>query len=126
LLSLSVTIYASEIRDWQTVDGKEYKGALLLLTDDGNVQIYDDNSHNTVVLPFKSLCEEDQEYLKGHSNPFQIDGETQWQTIVSTKLHYTLIFTDAEEGKYIRLQAAWVTPRIQNGPWSEEVRELIN
>jgi hypothetical protein len=37
-----------------------------------------------------------------------------------------LIFTDAEEGKHIRLQGAWINPRIQNGPWSEEVRELIN
>ncbi|MDR1486082.1 MAG: hypothetical protein LBT09_14850 [Planctomycetaceae bacterium] len=73
MLSLSVSIYASEIRDWQTVDGKEYKGALLLLTDDGNVQIYNDNSHTTLILPFKSLCDEDQEYVKGHSNPFQID-----------------------------------------------------
>jgi hypothetical protein len=57
---------------------------------------------------------------------YLVDGETQWQTVVSTRLHYTLIFTDAEEGKHIRLQAAWVNPRIQNGPWSEEVRELIN
>jgi hypothetical protein len=57
---------------------------------------------------------------------YLMDGETQWQSIVSTRLHYTLIFTDADEGKYIRLQAAWVNPRMQNGPWSEEVRELIN
>ena len=57
---------------------------------------------------------------------YLVDGETQWQTVISTRLHYTLIFTDAEEGKYIRLQAAWLNPRMQNGPWSEEVRELIN
>jgi hypothetical protein len=71
------------------------------------------------------------EYLKdgkyaGFILKYLMDGETQWQSIISTKLHYTLIFTDAEEEKYIRLQAAWVNPRIQNGPWSEEVRELIN
>jgi hypothetical protein len=57
---------------------------------------------------------------------YLIDGENQWQSIVSTRLHYTLIFTDAEEGKYIRIQGAWVNPRMQNGPWSEEVRELVN
>jgi hypothetical protein len=57
---------------------------------------------------------------------YLIDGETQWQSIVSTKLHYTLIFTDAEEGKRIRIQGAWINPRIQNGPWSEEINELIN
>jgi hypothetical protein len=37
---------------------------------------------------------------------YLVDGETQWQSVVSTKLHYMLIFTDAEEGKHIRLQAA--------------------
>jgi hypothetical protein len=57
---------------------------------------------------------------------YLVDGEIQWQSIISTRLHYTLIFTDAEEGKHIKLQAAWVNPRMQNGPWSEEVRELIN
>jgi hypothetical protein len=57
---------------------------------------------------------------------YLVEGETQWQTVVSTKLHYILIFTDAEEGKHIRIQAAWINPRIQSGPWSEEVRELIN
>jgi hypothetical protein len=41
--------------------------------------------------------------------------------IINSPLHYMLIFTDAEEGKYIRLQAAWINPRIQNCPWSEEV-----
>ncbi|MDR3196242.1 MAG: hypothetical protein LBU34_00095, partial [Planctomycetaceae bacterium] len=57
---------------------------------------------------------------------YLVDGETQWQTLISTQLHYTLIFSDADEGKHIRLEAAWVNPRMQNGPWSEEVRELIN
>ena len=71
------------------------------------------------------------EFLKdgkyaGFMLKYLVDGETQWQSVVSTQLHYNLIFTDADEGKYIRLQAAWINPRIQNGPWSEEVKELIN
>jgi hypothetical protein len=71
------------------------------------------------------------EYLKdgkyaGFVLKYLVEGETQWQTVVSTKLHYTLIFADEYEGKYIRMQSAWVNPRIQSGPWSEEVRELIN
>ncbi|MDR1384138.1 MAG: hypothetical protein LBJ67_09875 [Planctomycetaceae bacterium] len=57
---------------------------------------------------------------------YKIDGDTQWESVISTQLHYTLIFTDEDEGKHILLQAAWVNPRMQNGPWSEEVRELIN
>ncbi|MDR2754436.1 MAG: hypothetical protein LBC20_01900 [Planctomycetaceae bacterium] len=71
------------------------------------------------------------QYLKdgkyaGFVLKYLVEGETQWQTIVSTRLHYTLIFSDEYEGKYIRMQAAWINPRIQSGPWSEEVRELIN
>jgi hypothetical protein len=57
---------------------------------------------------------------------YKVEGEEQWQTVISTKLHHTLIFSENEEGKHILLQAAWVNPRIQNGPWSEEVQELIN
>jgi hypothetical protein len=57
---------------------------------------------------------------------YLIEGETEWQTVISTKLHYTLIFTDDEEGKQITLKAAWLNPRMQNGPWSEKVTELIN
>jgi hypothetical protein len=71
------------------------------------------------------------EYLKdgkyaGFILKYLIEGETEWQTVISTKLHHTLIFTDAEEGKHITLKAAWVNPRMQNGPWSEEVTEFIN
>ncbi|MDR2763180.1 MAG: hypothetical protein LBB88_11290 [Planctomycetaceae bacterium] len=71
------------------------------------------------------------EYLKdgkyaGFLLQYKIESETQWQSVISTKLHYTLIFTEAEEGKYILMQGAWVNPRMQNGPWSEQVRELVN
>ncbi|MDR1140614.1 MAG: hypothetical protein LBL62_02910 [Planctomycetaceae bacterium] len=57
---------------------------------------------------------------------YKFEGETEWHTVISTKLHHILNFTEAEEGKYIILRAAWVNPRMQNGPWSDEVRELIN
>ncbi|MDR1480214.1 MAG: hypothetical protein LBJ00_14860 [Planctomycetaceae bacterium] len=57
---------------------------------------------------------------------YRIDGEAQWESLISTKLHYTLIFTDEDEGKHVFLKAAWVNPRMQNGPWSEEVKELVN
>jgi hypothetical protein len=41
------------------------------------------------------------EYLKdgqyaGFILKYLIDGETQWQSVISTRLHYNLIFTDAE------------------------------
>jgi hypothetical protein len=57
---------------------------------------------------------------------YQLENDPQWKFVTSTKLHYTLIFSSAEEGKHILMQGAWLNPRLQNGPWSEEVRELIN
>jgi hypothetical protein len=57
---------------------------------------------------------------------YKIEGEDTWQTVISTKLHHTFIFTEAEEGKHITIRVAWVNPRMQQGPWSEEVTELIN
>jgi hypothetical protein len=87
--------------------------------------------HDTTVYVSTLQHGHPTEFLKdgkyaGFVLKYLVEGETQWQTVVSTRLHYTLIFTDAEEGKHIRLQGAWINPRIQNGPWSEEVRELIN
>ena len=71
------------------------------------------------------------QYLKdgkyyGFVLKYRLEEETEWRTVLSTKLHYRLIFTEAEEGKHILLQAAWINSRLQNGPWSEEIRELIN
>jgi hypothetical protein len=71
------------------------------------------------------------EYLKdgkyaGFILKYLIEGETEWQTVISTQLHHLLIFTDAEEGKHITLKAAWVNPRMQNGPWSDALTEFIN
>jgi TPR repeat protein len=73
LLFLSANISAAENRDWQTIDGKEFKASFLLLTDDGKVRLFDDKSHKPIEIKFADLCEEDQEYVKGQNNPFQID-----------------------------------------------------
>jgi hypothetical protein len=71
------------------------------------------------------------QYLKdgnyyGFLLKYRLEDETEWKTVLSTKLHYRLIFTEQEEGKHILMQAAWINSRLQNGPWSEEIRELIN
>ncbi|MDR1291491.1 MAG: hypothetical protein LBK06_09850 [Planctomycetaceae bacterium] len=57
---------------------------------------------------------------------YKIEGEDAWHTVISTKLHHTFIFTEAEEGKHITIRVAWLNPTMQQGPWSEEVTELIN
>jgi TPR repeat protein len=82
-----VLLSAAESRDWQTVDGKLYKGTLLLLSDDGKVKIYDDNDHKPIELKFDFLCEEDQEYVKTQANPFQIEDtkDTEAKKVIEAK-----------------------------------------
>jgi hypothetical protein len=53
------------------------------------------------------------------------DGEDTCQTVISTRLHHTLFFERADEGKRIFLSAAWVNPRLEPGPWCEELPEII-
>jgi hypothetical protein len=40
-------------------------------------------------------------------------------------LHHTLFFEPEEEGKRILLKAAWVNHRMEAGPWSNEISEII-
>jgi hypothetical protein len=62
----------------------------------------------------------------GYMLRHKFEGETEWKTVISTKLHFTLVFTEEEVGKRVILQAAWVNTRMQPGPWSDEVSEIIH
>ena len=53
------------------------------------------------------------------------DGEDAYQTVLSTRLHHTLFFERADEGKRIFISAAWVNPRLEPGTWCEEIAEYI-
>ena len=57
---------------------------------------------------------------------YKVDGDTEWRFLISIRKHRTLVFNDADEGKYLHAQAAWLNPRLEAGPWSEEVIVLIN
>jgi hypothetical protein len=54
------------------------------------------------------------------------DGRDVWHEEISTRLHITLLFDEEDRGKYVTVTAAWINPRIQHGPWSDEIRVLIN
>jgi hypothetical protein len=56
---------------------------------------------------------------------YREEGETGYKTEVSTRLHHTIFFEREDEGKRIFLSAAWVNPRLETGPWSEEISEII-
>jgi hypothetical protein len=57
---------------------------------------------------------------------YRKDGETEWHEEHSTRLHLTLLFDSEDEGKHLFLTTAWINPRIQHGPWSDEISVLIN
>jgi hypothetical protein len=48
-----------------------------------------------------------------------------YQTVISTRRSHTLCFERADERKRVLLSAAWVNPRLQPGPWSEEIMEIV-
>jgi hypothetical protein len=52
--------------------------------------------------------------------------DTEWHEEHSTRLHITLLFNNEDEGKHLTLTTAWINPRIQHGPWSDEITVLIN
>jgi hypothetical protein len=49
-----------------------------------------------------------------------------WQQVILTRKHHTLIFDDTAEGQYLLARAAWLNPRLQQGPWSDTDKKLIN
>ncbi|MDR1983673.1 MAG: hypothetical protein LBQ28_02470 [Prevotellaceae bacterium] len=57
---------------------------------------------------------------------YRKEDETEWHEKYTTRLHLTLTFDSADEGKHITLAAAWINPRLQHGPWSDELKALIN
>jgi hypothetical protein len=56
---------------------------------------------------------------------YRIEGSEHWQSEVSTRLHHTLFFDHADRGKGVTFTAAWVNPRLEPGPWSDEITEII-
>jgi hypothetical protein len=66
------------------------------------------------------------EHYHGFALRYKVEGEGEVEkTVISTRLHQTLFFERADEGKRITLSAAWVNPRLETGPWSGEITEII-
>ena len=57
---------------------------------------------------------------------YRKEGDTEWREEHSTRLYLTLLFDSEDEGKHLALTTAWINPRIQHGPWSDEISVLIN
>jgi hypothetical protein len=57
---------------------------------------------------------------------YRKEGESEWHEEHTTRLHQILLFDNEDEGKHLILTTAWINPRIEHGPWSDEIRVLIN
>jgi hypothetical protein len=57
---------------------------------------------------------------------YKKEGDTDFHIVVSTRMRRILQFEQADEGKRISLSAAWINPRLEPGPWSEEIMESIS
>jgi hypothetical protein len=55
---------------------------------------------------------------------WKFEGETEYRTVISTRLHHTLFFDRKDETRRVILSAAFVNPRLQPGPWSDEITEV--
>ena len=56
---------------------------------------------------------------------YKIEGEARYQTVISTRLRATLRFERDDAGKRVFLAGAWVNPRLEPGPWSDELTLII-
>ncbi|MDR0543993.1 MAG: hypothetical protein LBG30_01400 [Odoribacteraceae bacterium] len=56
----------------------------------------------------------------------KLEGEDVWREEHTSRLHTRFTFTDAEVGKRLSLQAAWLNHRMKHGPWSDVVTVIIN
>lgn len=51
--------------------------------------------------------------------------ETIYNTEISTRLKLTLRFRSEDETRRVVLAVAWINPRLQEGPWSKDLIEVV-
>jgi hypothetical protein len=54
---------------------------------------------------------------------WRFEGETWWRVEITTRLH--IRFDREEEGKRIEMSAAWINLRLEEGPWSDDITEIV-
>jgi hypothetical protein len=56
---------------------------------------------------------------------WRFEDEETYSIIISTRLHCTIFFDHKDESRRIVLAAAFVNPRLEEGPWSIDTTEVI-
>jgi hypothetical protein len=64
-------------------------------------------------------------HYHGFKLRWKYEGEAEWREMVATRLHAVLYFDHDDEGKRIIFKAAWINPRLQEGPWTTEMTEIV-
>jgi hypothetical protein len=62
---------------------------------------------------------------RGFKIRWRFEDETTYHTEISTRLHYTIHFNREDEGRRVIIAVAWVNPRLEEGPWSEDIVEIV-
>jgi hypothetical protein len=52
-------------------------------------------------------------------------GETEYHFEVTTRLQYTIHFNQEDRTKLVEIAAAWINPRLEAGPWSDDITEVV-
>jgi hypothetical protein len=64
-------------------------------------------------------------HYHGFKLRWRFEDETIWRTEISTRQRCTLHFYRRDDIRRIIIAAAWINPRLQPGPWSDEISEII-
>jgi hypothetical protein len=56
---------------------------------------------------------------------WRFEDETEWHAELSTRLHYTIFFDAKDETRRVIITAAWVNPRLQEGPWTLPINMVV-
>ncbi|MDR2041458.1 MAG: hypothetical protein LBP98_03985 [Tannerella sp.] len=62
---------------------------------------------------------------RGFKLRWKFEGETRYRIEVSSRLHITLHFDREDETKRVILSVAWMNDRLEEGPWLEDVVEIV-
>jgi hypothetical protein len=62
---------------------------------------------------------------RGFKIRWRFEDETAYRTEISTRLHYTIHFDRKDEGRRVVIAVAWVNPRLEEGPWSGDIAEVV-
>jgi hypothetical protein len=66
-----------------------------------------------------------RKHYRGFKLRWRFKGETVYHTEISTRLHCTIFFDQEDAAKIVEISAAWINPRLQEGPWSDVITEVV-